>query len=180
MAEMNIEQKTYYALGRSNALLAKLYNPKGFNTNWERLRVTRPFFAYAQAHAEVLRSNKLTGDVLDRLSKLSADIDFNVVSTEPAVIRAELQAITTLGFHHQRYADDKGVAATLASEIRRAGLTQEAVAERMGIPQSRVSEHVNGKKTPRYETLRRYEEALGCVKGTLTAMVDGWGDGGDE
>jgi DNA-binding XRE family transcriptional regulator len=45
----------------------------------------------------------------------------------------------------------------------RAGLTQDAVAERMGTSKSAVSRLESaGKHTPSLTTLRRYAEAVGC------------------
>lgn len=46
----------------------------------------------------------------------------------------------------------------------RAGLTQEAVAMRMGTTKSAISRlETAGKHTPSLATLRRYAEAVGCV-----------------
>lgn len=45
----------------------------------------------------------------------------------------------------------------------RAGLTQDAVAERMGTTKSAISRLESaGKHAPSLETLKRYAEAVGC------------------
>jgi DNA-binding XRE family transcriptional regulator len=55
------------------------------------------------------------------------------------------------------------VAAQLLKARARAGLTQDAVAERMGTTKSAISRLESaGKHTPSIATLRRYAEAVGC------------------
>jgi transcriptional regulator with XRE-family HTH domain len=55
------------------------------------------------------------------------------------------------------------VAAQLLKARARAGLTQDAVAERMGTTKSAISRLESaGKHTPSIATLWRYAEAVGC------------------
>jgi DNA-binding XRE family transcriptional regulator len=55
------------------------------------------------------------------------------------------------------------VAAQLLKARARAGLTQDAVAERMGTTKSAISRLESaGKHTPSIATLRRYARAVGC------------------
>lgn len=55
------------------------------------------------------------------------------------------------------------VAAQLLEARARAGLTQDAVAQRMGTTKSAVSRlEAAGKHTPSLATLRRYAAAVGC------------------
>ena len=55
------------------------------------------------------------------------------------------------------------VAAQLLKARARAGLTQDAVAERMGTTKSAISRLESaGKHTPSIATLQRYAEAVGC------------------
>jgi len=55
------------------------------------------------------------------------------------------------------------VATQLLKARARAGLTQDAVAERMGTTKSAISRlETAGKHTPSIATLRRYAEAVGC------------------
>jgi DNA-binding XRE family transcriptional regulator len=55
------------------------------------------------------------------------------------------------------------VASQLLKARARAGLTQDAVAERMGTTKSAISRLESaGKHTPSIATLRRYAEAVGC------------------
>jgi DNA-binding XRE family transcriptional regulator len=55
------------------------------------------------------------------------------------------------------------VATQLLKARARAGLTQDAVAERMGTTKSAISRLESaGKHTPSIATLRRYAEAVGC------------------
>jgi DNA-binding XRE family transcriptional regulator len=55
------------------------------------------------------------------------------------------------------------VATQLQKARARAGLTQDAVAERMGTTKSAISRLESaGKHTPSIATLRRYAEAVGC------------------
>ena len=49
----------------------------------------------------------------------------------------------------------------------RAGLTQQDVADEMGVTGAQVSQMENGKRTPRLDTLLRYAEAVG---GELVAI----------
>jgi DNA-binding XRE family transcriptional regulator len=66
----------------------------------------------------------------------------------------------------QAYADlgkEFALAAELLRARSRSGLTQEAVAERMGTSKSAVSRlETAGKHSPSVTTLRRYAEAVGC------------------
>lgn len=50
----------------------------------------------------------------------------------------------------------------LVAERRKAGLTQEIVAQRMGVPQSVVGRLESGSHSPTLTTLARYAEAVGC------------------
>lgn len=55
------------------------------------------------------------------------------------------------------------VASQMLKARARAGLTQDAVAERMGTTKSAISRLESaGKHTPSLATLRRYAEAVGC------------------
>ncbi|MCE7939121.1 MAG: XRE family transcriptional regulator [Chloroflexi bacterium CFX6] len=55
------------------------------------------------------------------------------------------------------------VADQLLKARARAGLTQDAVAERMGTTKSAISRlEASGKHTPSLATLRRYANAVGC------------------
>ena len=55
------------------------------------------------------------------------------------------------------------VATQLLKARARAGLTQDAVAERMGTTKGAISRLESaGKHTPSLATLRRYAEAVGC------------------
>jgi DNA-binding XRE family transcriptional regulator len=59
--------------------------------------------------------------------------------------------------------DDYALVAELLRARLRAGLTQQAVAERMGTTKSAVSRLESaGPHSPSLSTLRRYAEALGC------------------
>jgi DNA-binding XRE family transcriptional regulator len=55
------------------------------------------------------------------------------------------------------------VASQLLKARARAGMTQDAVAERMGTTKSAISRLESaGKHAPSLETLKRYAEAVGC------------------
>jgi DNA-binding XRE family transcriptional regulator len=55
------------------------------------------------------------------------------------------------------------IAAQMLSARARAGLTQDAVAQRMGTTKSAISRLESaGKHTPSLATLKRYAEAVGC------------------
>lgn len=55
------------------------------------------------------------------------------------------------------------VASQMLKARARAGLTQDAVAERMGTTKSAISRLESaGKHAPSLETLKRYAEAVGC------------------
>jgi DNA-binding XRE family transcriptional regulator len=60
-------------------------------------------------------------------------------------------------------APDYQLASQLLKARSRAGLTQDAVAERMGTTKSAISRlEAAGKHAPSIATLRRYAEAVGC------------------
>ena len=59
-------------------------------------------------------------------------------------------------------------------EIRnKRGLTQVELAERCGVPQSRISAIENGSRVPNIETVLRLAKALGCKVTTLMSVFDG-------
>ena len=55
---------------------------------------------------------------------------------------------------------------------KKRGLTQVDIAERLGIPQSRVSEIEGGTRAPTLVTLLRLSTALGCKPTALVAPFD--------
>lgn len=64
---------------------------------------------------------------------------------------------------HDALAVEYDVVAQLLKARTRAGLTQDAVAERMGTTKSAVSRlEGSGKHAPSLATLRRYAQAVGC------------------
>ncbi|MEO5349782.1 MAG: helix-turn-helix domain-containing protein [Magnetococcus sp. YQC-3] len=58
---------------------------------------------------------------------------------------------------------DDVISPTLAELRKAANLTQEQVAERMGVQKHTVSKLENNKNSPTIATLKRYAEALGCT-----------------
>jgi transcriptional regulator with XRE-family HTH domain len=67
----------------------------------------------------------------------------------------------------------------LASQRKRAGLSQEELAERAGLHRTAISLSETGKRNPRLDTLVKLAKALGISVGVL---VDGisWESGADE
>lgn len=57
---------------------------------------------------------------------------------------------------------DDVISPTLIEARRAANLTQEQVAERMGVQKHTISRLENNKNSPTVATLKRYAEALGC------------------
>jgi transcriptional regulator with XRE-family HTH domain len=57
---------------------------------------------------------------------------------------------------------DDVISPTLTEARKAANLTQEQVAERMGVQKHTVSKLENNKNSPTVATLKRYAEALGC------------------
>jgi len=56
---------------------------------------------------------------------------------------------------------------TLDQARKRAGLTQDQLAERSGVDQTTISKIETGERTPRYETIVALEDALKLTAGTL-------------
>lgn len=61
--------------------------------------------------------------------------------------------------------------AAIVAVRRSQGLTQEQVAERMGVSQSTVSEFERS-SDPRFSTVQRYAHALGCTIGMSLPLYE--------
>ncbi len=94
-----------------------------------------------------------------------ADLKYKPVRHDHAAFLAK--AKTRRGFAEEyealALALEYEVASQLLQARTRAGLTQDAVASRMGTTKSAISRlEAAGKHTPSLATLRRYAEAVGC------------------
>jgi DNA-binding XRE family transcriptional regulator len=79
--------------------------------------------------------------------------------------KAKAKAKSRNGFAeaYEELAPDYEVVSQLLRARTRAGLTQDAVAERMGTTKSAVSRlEGSGKHAPSLATLRKYAQAVGC------------------
>jgi transcriptional regulator with XRE-family HTH domain len=58
----------------------------------------------------------------------------------------------------------------IATRRREAGLTQQGLADALGVTQAAVANWENGRRCPPVKTLRKVAEALGC---TIAELIDG-------
>lgn len=98
------------------------------------------------------------------MSELSALLGFDTTTAQARLARSMVQG-------------DRRLVDKLIELRRRKNLTQEDLAERMGVSQSAVAKFENGPRDPRLSTLRRYALALGVqishqVRGEDCSAVD--------
>lgn len=93
---------------------------------------------------------------------VAMDLDeiLGIDNTDPSAILAD-----------KLVANDKRLLSELVAHRRDSGLSQRAVAERMGITESAVSKLESGSRDARLATLRRYAHAIGVeVKHTVSTF----------
>jgi DNA-binding XRE family transcriptional regulator len=92
-----------------------------------------------------------------------ASVKFDPVRHDHAAFLAKARSRKGFGEAYDALALEYQVANQLLRARSRAGLTQDAVAERMGTTKSAISRLESaGKHTPSLSTLQRYARAVGC------------------
>lgn len=92
-----------------------------------------------------------------------AELKYKPVPHEHKAFMAKAQPRKGLAKAYEALELEYRVARQMLQARSRAGLTQDAVAERMGTTKSAVSRLESaGKHTPSLATLRRYASAVGC------------------
>lgn len=92
-----------------------------------------------------------------------ASLKFSPVRHDHAAFLAKARARKGFAEAYDALAFEYQVADQLLRARTRAGLTQDAVAERMGTTKSAISRLESaGKHTPSLSTLQRYARAVGC------------------
>jgi DNA-binding XRE family transcriptional regulator len=92
-----------------------------------------------------------------------ADIPYEPVARDRKAERDRVQRIPGYAEARQQAAGEFRLLRQLLDARKRAGLTQEEVATRMGTTRSAISRlEASRKHLPELTTLRRYADALGC------------------
>ena len=92
-----------------------------------------------------------------------AELKYSPVKHDHAAFLAKARARTGFDEAYAALDLEYQVVAQLLKARTRAGLTQDAVAERMGTTKSAVSRlEGSGKHAPSLATLRKYAQAVGC------------------
>jgi DNA-binding XRE family transcriptional regulator len=92
-----------------------------------------------------------------------ADLKYNPVSHDHKALLAKARSRKGFNEAYETLALEYQVAGQMLKARARAGLTQDAVAERMGTTKSAVSRLESaGKHAPSLATLKRYASAVGC------------------
>lgn len=92
-----------------------------------------------------------------------AELKYKPVSHDHQAFLAKAHARTGFTEVYEALELEYLIASQMLKARSRAGLTQEAVAERMGTTKSAVSRlEAAGKHTPSLGTLKRYASAVGC------------------
>lgn len=92
-----------------------------------------------------------------------AKLEFKPVAHDHKAFLAKARSRKGFTEAYEELALEYEVANQMLKARARAGLTQDAVAERMGTTKSAVSRLESaGKHAPSLETLKRYAEAVGC------------------
>ncbi len=96
----------------------------------------------------------------------TVDLDYQPVMADPHAELARDLRDPAFRAEWERIADEFAALDILLDARRRAGLTQEQVAERMGVKQSalaRIETSITSRKhSPSLATLRKYAAAVGC------------------
>ncbi|MFC5303014.1 helix-turn-helix domain-containing protein [Azospira restricta] len=91
------------------------------------------------------------------------DLKFNPVAHDHKKFLAKAQKRDGFTEAYEALALEYQLASQMLKARARAGLTQDAVAERMGTTKSAISRLESaGKHAPSLATLKRYAEAVGC------------------
>ena len=99
----------------------------------------------------------------DELSNAMADIPYEPVARDREAERARVERIPGYVEARQEAAVEFRLLRQLLDARKRAGLTQEEVATRMGTTRSAISRLEGSRKhLPALTTLRRYADVLGC------------------
>jgi len=92
-----------------------------------------------------------------------AELKYRPVPHNPKAFLAKARARKGFSRAYNALALEYQVASQMLKARARAGLTQDAVAERMGTSKSAISRLESaGKHTPSLATLKRYANAVGC------------------
>ncbi|MCK6553771.1 helix-turn-helix domain-containing protein [Candidatus Binatia bacterium] len=92
-----------------------------------------------------------------------AELKYKPVRHDHAAFLAKARTRKGFAEEYQALELEYAVANQLLRARTRAGLTQDAVADRMGTTKSAISRlEAAGKHTPSLDTLRRYARAVGC------------------
>lgn len=92
-----------------------------------------------------------------------ANLKFNPVAHDHKAFLAKAQAREGFSEVYEALALEYELANQMLKARARAGLTQDAVAERMGTTKSAISRLESaGKHAPSLATLKRYAQAVGC------------------
>ncbi|HRE17911.1 MAG TPA: helix-turn-helix transcriptional regulator [Rhodocyclaceae bacterium] len=92
-----------------------------------------------------------------------ANLKFNPVAHDHKAFLAKAKAREGFAEAYEALALEYELASQMLKARARAGLTQDAVAERMGTTKSAISRLESaGKHAPSLATLKRYAQAVGC------------------
>ena len=81
--------------------------------------------------------------------------------TKLKALKRELLKVSEVRAEYDARAPEYELISTLIAARKKAGLTQEQVARRMGTKQAAIARIEGGRQKPSYKTIERYAEATG-------------------
>ena len=128
---------------------------------WTRLGIEEPLWQRLIPESATVGSRGGTIDILTR--------DGDLFEIDGAAVRAAIDSKAALRVAEWARGSDASVGDRVRSARRRAGLTQTALADRIGMDQAVISRIERGKHRPRYDTLRRLADGIGLSVPELLA-----------
>jgi len=156
---MNNLTKQTYNLGRVYAAVALAISDQDTPDR----RGTAPLHPL-QAAAEMVKMASVQGKLSKALEKEVSELYDSVSPDYPEALPTEEQGAWWLGYYHRK----AGKAMTIKAAREKAGLTQEQVAERIGVTQPTYAGWETGKRNPKQETLKKIAAAIGIDVSQLT------------
>ncbi|MBJ6361554.1 helix-turn-helix domain-containing protein [Paenibacillus sp. GCM10012307] len=159
---MNKKERSYRGLGRALAIVVQ---GEKKSIAWLNNAMTLPLFYFAEAHTAAIKRKKINRVMSDRLMAVLDEVEIEQLDHNPLPVA--MQVVVQLAFDKQRYVDSTPFSKLLTGALERKTISQTELAAIMAIPQSRISEHCNGKVMPRNSQIKEYEDALGVERGSL-------------
>ena len=154
-----------YLFGWIYGYLAKTLDIEDYDPRGEKVSkaVMYPLAGFAQIHQKAISEKTITPDVLKTLSKALeeiVDLDDLDENNTGKPISLELQGSWFLGYYHAKSGNARVPKYDIAARRKIKGLTQEQLAEKLGVDQALISRWERDIINPSEENLSKLKEIL--------------------